>query len=65
LSVSDISWTLIRIEAPNFTAGLLVDAAGIVRDAAPIVRWAIGKPLEEIREYAVKKRWELWPKESV
>ena len=46
---------LARDEAPHFTCGLLVDASGAVVDAAPIMRWAIGKPLAAVRAWVLSK----------
>jgi len=39
--------TLIRITAPHFCAGALVDPDGRVAEAAPIIRWAVGRPVDE------------------
>jgi hypothetical protein len=39
---------LYRVVAPSFVAGLLVEGEQVVQ-AAPILRWAIGKQLAEVR----------------
>jgi hypothetical protein len=54
--------TLYRIEAPHFVAGLLVDPRGRVCEAAPILRWAMGKTIAEIQRYAARKGWHIEPR---
>jgi hypothetical protein len=49
---------LYQIEAPRFTAGLET-VNGIVRVAAPILGWAIGKRIEKIIEYCERKKWRI------
>jgi hypothetical protein len=39
---------LYRVVTDNFVAGLVVKEGQVVR-AAPILRWAIGKPVDELR----------------
>jgi hypothetical protein len=45
-----------QITAPHFTAGIIV-VGDTVADAAPILRWAIGKPWEKVREHCIAKSW--------
>lgn len=47
---------LVQVTAPHFCAGLvLVDDRCI--EAAPILKWAIGKRADELRRYFAKKGW--------
>ena len=49
---------LIQITAPYFTAGLELKN-GLVFDAAPILRWMIGKQQNEIQNYCRFKGWKF------
>lgn len=46
---------LFRAVLPRFTCGLLVGDMGIVMEAAPIAKWAEGKPLKHFRDWAERK----------
>ena len=46
----------VRVEAPHFVAGLKIENERCV-EAAPILRWAIGKPAGELRIYFQFRRW--------
>jgi hypothetical protein len=46
---------LVRVVAPHFVAGFETD--GIVRRAAPILRYLVGWPDERAREYIARKQW--------
>jgi hypothetical protein len=48
---------LVRIVAPHFVAGLETD--GIVRRAAPILRYLVGKTDEEAATYIRSKGWQI------
>ena len=48
--------TLWQITAPHFCAGVVV-VSNVVTEAAPILKWTIGKPWREVREYAKSKGW--------
>lgn len=48
--------TLVRVTAPHFVAGLLAQG-GVVKEAAPILRWAVGKSTRECAAYFKRKRW--------
>jgi hypothetical protein len=56
-----------RIVAPHFvtriTTGGHISRTGDewVREAAPILRWAKGKSMDEFRAYAQRKRWAVEP----
>lgn len=43
---------LFRASLPHFTCGLLVGDMGIVMEAAPIAKWAEGRPLKYFRDWA-------------
>jgi hypothetical protein len=47
---------LVRVVAPHFVAGMLVDGDRVVR-AAPILKWAIGKNRDFLRTYFRNKGW--------
>lgn len=47
-----------RIVAPHFVAGVLVEGGRIV-GAAPILRWAVHKRLSELAAYCRRKGWEM------
>jgi hypothetical protein len=46
---------LVRVVAPHFVAGFETD--GIVRRAAPIIKYMVGKTNDEARAYIQKKGW--------
>jgi hypothetical protein len=46
---------LIRVVAPHFVAGFETD--GIVRRAAPILKYLVGKTDQEARRYIARKGW--------
>lgn len=53
---------LIRIEAPHFVAGLIVDGGVVVR-TAPILSWARHKAWRNVAAYVETKRgwrWRAW-----
>lgn len=50
--------TLWQVIAPHFIAGLVTRGA-VVTEAAPILRWAIGKSRDELREYFCRKGWSV------
>lgn len=47
---------LVRIVAPHFVAGLIMEQDVCVQ-AAPILAWAIGKGTVELRQYFRRKGW--------
>lgn len=53
---------LVRVVAPHFVAGLIVepDEWEELRcvQAAPILRWAVGKRREDLQEYFRRSGWE-------
>jgi hypothetical protein len=55
---------LVRVTTTYFCAGIVTDAQGIVVDAAPIVRWAMGKHYTRVIDYFKRKNtleeyWEI------
>lgn len=46
---------LLWISLPYFTAGVVVEG-GVVARAAPILRWASGKPAKELADWVRRKR---------
>ena len=49
---------LIRIRARHYCAGL-VTVDGVCTEAAPILRWAIGKRWSSLESYFHRKRFEI------
>lgn len=47
--------TLIRVVAPHFVAGFETD--GIVRSAAPIIKYLLEKSDDQARDYIKAKGW--------
>lgn len=62
-SHSEIVW----VRAPHYTAGLVITSRFppgnsddyVCTEAAPILRWALGKPWEQLRRYFQGKRFEV------
>jgi len=53
---------LIRIETNYFVAGIIVEN-NIVKDAAPILKWSIGKSIQYVKSYFQKsKKLKSWIK---
>ena len=51
---------LLRIEAPYFTAGAIWERGAkdwLCVEAAPIIKWMIGKPALETKAYLDSKGW--------
>lgn len=46
---------LVRVVAPHFVAGFETD--GVVRRAAPILKYLVGKTDDQAREYIKSKGW--------
>jgi hypothetical protein len=46
---------LVRVVAPHLVAGFETD--GVVRRAAPILKYLVGKTDEEARRYIARKGW--------
>lgn len=45
-----------RVTAPHFVCGIVTEG-DVVVEAAPILRWSIGKTRQELRRYFARKRW--------
>lgn len=53
---------LVRVVAPHFVAGILIDVdTRQVVAAAPILHWAVGRQLDWLLGYFVRKGW-AWEK---
>ena len=49
---------LVRVEAPHFVAGMIFDnESKRVTSAAPILSWAVGRHVTELRTYCGRKGW--------
>lgn len=57
-SVSSPRGTLIRVVAPHFVAGLVIDDNGYCGAAAPILAWSIGQGATDLSAYFKRKGWE-------
>lgn len=51
--------TTYQIQAPHFTAGFSTRNDGVVRTAAPILQWAYGKNVDEVKAYCFVKGWKI------
>lgn len=49
---------LVRVKAPHFCA-VLITVDDVCTEAAPILRWALGKSRDELRAYFARKQWEV------
>lgn len=47
---------LVRVVAPDFVAGLII-SEGRCTEAAPKLKWAIGREREDLRAYFRKRGW--------
>lgn len=56
LAVGEITEILMRVTAPHFCAGVCIQDDRIT-DAAPILRWAVGKSVSWFIRYIKQKRW--------
>lgn len=51
---------LVRVVAPHFVAGAIFlpqNGQWTCTEAAPIIKWMIGKTDKEIKTYCTKKNW--------
>lgn len=56
LAVREVLVTWLRVTAPHFVAGIRFED-GVAREAAPVLRWALGKTETWFRDYAARKGW--------
>lgn len=56
-SALSVEMILLRITAPHFCAGIVLDDAGHVIRAAPILAWIRGRKIDAITAYAKRKGW--------
>ncbi len=54
--MTETSEILVRVDAPRFCAGLVI-VDGRCTEAAPKLRWAIGKEREWLSVYFARKDW--------
>lgn len=47
---------LVGVDAPHFNAGIIL-RDGVCVDAAPILRWCVGKRRAELSAYFTRKGW--------
>ena len=47
---------LVRVVAPHFVAGMVM-SGDVCSEAAPILKWAIGKRRDFLRTYFARKSW--------
>ena len=47
---------MLRISAPHFVAGVIIEN-GVVTEAAPILYWTRGKTDTFVKNYCEKKNW--------
>ena len=52
--------TTYRITAPHFCAAV-IESSGFVTQAAPILRWAVGRPWPYCRYHCEKQGWTIEP----
>lgn len=50
-----------RITAPHFVAGLVLNANQVVVRAAPILRYMLGWSRHHVRNYCARKHWKVEP----
>ena len=50
-------WIEVRVVAPHFVCGITISGDQVV-DAAPIMRWAVGKRARYVLNYAHRKGWD-------
>jgi len=48
---------LVRVDAPHFCAGIEINESGMCMNAAPILKWCIGKKTDFLRGYFNRKGW--------
>lgn len=54
--------SLYQITAPHFCAGVVTATRKEVETvvhAAPVLKWAVGKPFEYLLCYCLRKRWQV------
>jgi hypothetical protein len=54
---------IVQINAPHFTAALVLQQNPALRwrcvEAAPIIKWAVHKTEDQLREYFSRRNW-MW-----
>ena len=49
---------LVQVTAPHLCAGIVLED-DVCTDAAPILRWAVGRRRTELRQYFARKGWRV------
>jgi len=49
---------LVEVSARYFCAGIIIEN-GLIREAAPILAWSIGKDYDYFKRYALSKGWRI------
>lgn len=57
MNMTQTTTATIRIVSNYFVAGIILDNQAVCIEAAPILKWAIGKPIKELVDYFNKKNW--------
>lgn len=50
---------LYQVTAPHFCAGIVLSNSGFVTEAAPILKWTIGKSENYLADYFKRKGWKV------
>lgn len=50
---------MLRIQAPHFVAGIVINDFQKVSTAAPIVKYMLGWHVQSVREYCSRKYWQI------
>ena len=53
--LSVMKTALVRITMPHYVCGLIINEDHTVIQAAPIMQWAIGKPIHQVIRWAKNK----------
>lgn len=49
----------VRVIAPDWSAGLMIDADDRCAVAPPVMQWTLGKPADEVLGYCRRKGWTI------
>ena len=53
-----MSETIAMVTAPFYCSAVII-RDGVVVEAAPILRWAVGKPWPEVESYCQRKKYQI------
>jgi len=57
--------SVITVDSGYFCAGIIVSDNDEIIDAAPILKWAIGKDMKWLIGYCGRKGWKIYPTQEV